>query len=119
MQRLGTSTAVLLTLAALTAPARAWLGMGHDLAARTAVEALPENFPPFFRAGVEQIAHASLDPDLFTRPLGGKQVHAAEAPEHYFDLELFALSELPETRYEFMGRLSERKLAPAKVGLLP
>jgi len=119
MQHPGAATAILLTIAALTAPAQAWLGMGHDLAARTAVEALPENFPAFFRAGVEQIAHASLDPDLFTRPLGGKQVHATEAPEHYYDLELFMPGNLPETRYEFLDRLSDRKLAPAKVGLLP
>ncbi len=111
--------------------ALAWHAPGHDLATRTALVAgraapapvaaasQPGALPAFFPAGVETIAHCSADPDNFTRPIGPPMLHAAEAPEHYFDLELVEGLAPPGGRYDFLEQLFARKLKPAQVGLLP
>ena len=56
-------------LALVCGRASAWHGPGHELASRTAAAALPKDMPAFFAAGVDVIAHASVDPDLFTKPI--------------------------------------------------
>ncbi|NTU79540.1 MAG: hypothetical protein HGA45_09075, partial [Chloroflexales bacterium] len=56
--------------------------------------------PAFFREGAAAVAHASLDPDCFTRPIAPVELHAAESPEHRFDLELLEGNAPPNRRYE-------------------
>ena len=99
--------------------AEAWHGKGHHVATRLAVAAAGERMPVFFREGAATVAHCSLDPDLFTRPIGPEPLHSAEAPEHYFDLELLKGQTPPATRYEFLALCARKGLAPNKVGLLP
>jgi hypothetical protein len=60
-----------------------------------------------------------LDPDTFTRPIAPAELHKAEAPEHYFDLELLGSRQIPTDRYGFIALCAEQKLDPSKVGLLP
>ena len=98
--------------------AGAWHAPGHELAVRLALEALPEDAPAFFREGGALAEHVSVDPDLF-RPRALPQLRAAEAPEHYMDMELLERAALPPTRYEFLRLCAERGLDPAKVGTLP
>ena len=98
--------------------ARAWHAPGHELAAGMALRALPEEIPAFLREGESVVAHVSVDPDLF-RPRALPQLRAAEAPEHYVDLELLEGTPLPATRAEFLLLCAERELDPAKVGTLP
>jgi len=108
-----------ISVALAASAAKAWHGKGHELATRTAFAGLPEDVPAFFREGAETVAHCSVDPDLFTRPIAPEELHDAESPEHYFDLELLEGEKLPPTRYEYLALCFRKGLAPNKVGLLP
>jgi len=110
---------ILALILASAVPASAWHGPGHRLATEVAVEACPAEMPAFFREGGKQIAHCSLDPDLFTRPIGGKELDATEGPEHYFDMEHVRKLRVPDTRYEFLRLIFENKMSAKEVGLLP
>ena len=105
----------------LTPPhvARAWHAEGHRRATRLAVAALPKEMPRFLTDGAATAAHSSVDPDLFTRPIGPDVLHAAEAPEHYFDLELLGSYTPPPKRYDFLRWSFGKNLPPGKVGLAP
>ena len=106
-----------------SARAGAWHGKGHHVATTLAVEAVGGKLPAFFGAGAAGVAHCSLDPDLFTRPIAPEPLHSAEASEHYFDVELLAgtcrLEDLPATRYEYIELCARHGLKPNKIGLLP
>ena len=106
-------------LLVLATAARAWYRHGHVLASRAAVGLASDRLPAFFVAGVETIAHVSQDNDAFTRPIAPKELDEAEAPEHYFDVELLAGSPAPPTRYEFLEFCFAHGLKPNRVGLLP
>ncbi len=99
--------------------APAWHGRGHHVATTLAVGATRGKLPAFFADGAATVAHASLDPDLFTRPIGPEPLHSAEAPEHYFDVELLKGAKLPATRYEYLALCAKLGLKPDKVGLGP
>jgi hypothetical protein len=106
-------------LAAMATQAYAWHAPGHDMATCTAVGATEGEMPEFFTKGTDTIAHCSADPDTFTRPIAGKTLHDAEAPEHYFDVEVLPGVILPPSRYDFLEIVYGKKLKPASVGLLP
>lgn len=108
-----------ITLMLWATPSPAWHGSGHELIARTAMAAMPEALPEFFRQGADTVAHTSVDPDSFTRPMAPRELHAAVAPDHYLDIEMIEGVVLPATRYEFLKIVYDRKLQPDKVGLLP
>jgi hypothetical protein len=113
------ATAVLAVLLVLAAGAAAWHRHGHVLSSRAAVAMPSAELPGFFVGGVETIAHASQDNDAFTRPIGPNELDQAEAPEHYFDLELLGDQPVPTTRYAFIEFCAARGLKPTQVGLLP
>ena len=111
-----------IALVAALAPAQAaqaWHGKGHDRIVRLAAAALPREMPGFFRAGADTIAHCSLDPDLFTRPVGPQRLHKAESPEHYFDVEQLGAAKVPPMRYDLIVWCVKKGIHPSKVGLLP
>lgn len=112
------AAAVFLTSAT---PAWAWHGKGHYDATLLALRAVRTdgNLPAFFHAGADTVAHSSLDPDNFTRPIAPDVLHRAESPEHFFDIELLADANMPANRYEFIDLCYRRKLKPNRVGLLP
>lgn len=107
---------VLLLLGA--ASAAAWLTPGHRMVAVAAVEALPADFPAFFRAGAATVGHLSVDPDLH-KNAGTPELKVREEPEHYVDLERLANLPLPPTRAELFWRMAEIGRGPADVGYLP
>ncbi len=108
-----------LLVLALAARAHAWHGPGHARVTRSAVAALPEGVPAFLKQRADAAAHASHDPDLFTRPLASDALHYAEAPEHYFDVERLEGREIPAHRYELLQWCFSKDLPPNKVGLAP
>lgn len=127
--------AFLSTLAAPRETAAWWAG-GHEIVARAAAEALPEEIsrvyresggavmtlpdrlPVFFRKSGEALARSSADPDLWknraTPHLGDR-----ERPEHFIDYELLAGRKLPSSRWKFFDLCAELEVAPRDVGLLP
>lgn len=97
----------------------AWHQVGHAQATKQALAILPESLPAFFREGEATILTSSSDPDLFTKPIAPPMLHAAEAPDHYFDCEILEGVDLPADRYAFLKIVYARGLEPSKVGLLP
>ncbi len=112
-------TLCLVLIAFAAAPSYAWHAEGHARAAHEAVTILPADLPEFFRQGAVTIEQDSSEPDLFTKPIAPPELAAAEAPEHYFDMELFELKELPADRYKFLHLLFQKDIEPYKIGLLP
>ena len=114
---------------AVAAPAFAWHGKGHYDAARLAVaaaSAADANLPAFLASadGRERIAHSSLDPDNFTHPIAPDALHRAEAPEHFFDVELLgpaapADANFPPDRYAFIDYCYAHGIKPGRIGMLP
>ena len=104
------------TLFAGVAPA--WWVKGHESIAEAAAAGLPDDVPAFFRAGGKSLAHSSGDPDRWKNP-AAKHLRAAEAPDHYLDLEDLEGKELPADRYKAIALLIELKKEPDRVGMLP
>jgi len=109
--------AVALLLVGATA-AMGWWVKGHGTIAEAAAARLPEGMPQFFRAAGKQLAHLAGDPDRWKNPLA-KHLRAAEAPDHFIDLENFEGNELPADRYKAAALLRKLKQQPERTGMLP
>jgi len=118
MKRNRRSSTVWLAALVGAAAAMGWHNPGHYKATSLAVKG-DDRLPAWFTAGVGTIAHCSLDPDAFTRPIAPPALHKAEAPQQYCDTELLGGAELPPDRYAFIALCAEKGLDPSKVGLLP
>jgi hypothetical protein len=110
------------------AAAQAWHGKGHYDATMLALRAAKAdgNLPGFLAEGAATVAHASLDPDNFTRPIAPDALHKAESPEHFFDIDIEPLANapladanFPPDRYAFIDLCYARGVKPNRVGLLP
>jgi hypothetical protein len=107
----------LLALAAASI-APAWWVKGHESIAEAAVSRLPESMPAFFRAGGQHLAHFAGDPDRWKNP-DAKFLRAAEAPDHFIDLEDLEGNDLPTDRYKAAAMIARLKHRPERTGMLP
>ena len=107
-----------LFLVAVAGSAPAWWVKGHASIAEAAAARLPEAMPAFFRAGGKHLAHCSGDPDRWKNP-DAKHLRAAEAPDHYLDLEDYQGKELPADRYQAVALLIRLKQQPERTGITP
>lgn len=106
----------------------AWGLDGHKIINRLAGEALPQDVPEFLRstAGLNALEYYGPEPDRW-RSSTEPELSAAQAPEHFLDLEYADLvGELPRRRYDFVRALAyaqkshlDLALSPEKVGLQP
>src|SRR5262245_42044949 len=115
---LARTVVALAAIAAFASPARAWFTVGHAKVARAAVRALPAEVPQFFRDGAFRVGEAAVDPDLM-KDRNLVALRAAEDPAHFLDWELIAGMPLPADRWAFIAQVSERKVVPNNVGILP
>jgi hypothetical protein len=99
-----------------TAPA--WWVKGHEAVTEAAASRLPEGMPAFFRAGGKLMAHFAGDPDRWKNK-DARHLYAAEAHNHYIDLENFHGRKLPADRNKAVELLFELKEKPERTGLLP
>lgn len=104
--------AALLGAATLIAASRAttmWGDHGHRLAAAAAVQALPADMPPFFRAAGDQLIWLDPDPDRwrdFEETKIDPALNGANAPDHYIDFEWTTDGSLKApNRYAFLDSL--------------
>lgn len=125
MLHLRTSFLALVALIAiiLAAPrtAHAWGNEGHRLINRLAASNLPADVPAFLRsdAAINEIEYLGPEPDRWRSP-GEPELNAAQAPEHFIDLELAdALGPLPHRRLDFEARVFAAGQRPEKIGLQP
>ena len=122
-------SAALLLLPLLTIqPAFGWGSDGHMLINRLAGAALPADVPAFLRtpAALDALEYYGPEPDRWRSP-AEPELNAAQAPEHFIDLEWADLvGPLPRRRYDFIRALAAAQpahpdipLTPEKVGLQP
>ena len=97
----------------------AWHTQGHIEATSLAVPAAQDQLPPFFAEGIETIKHCSVDPDVFKFRTDATTLYRTEAPDHYFDLELFDSNALPDTRQDFTWWCVRKGKSASYVGTLP
>src|SRR5690349_7755722 len=88
----------------LAAFAPAWWVLGHAQITEAAAAALPEDMPAFFRAGGKALAHYSGDPDRWKNRTA-TYLKAAEAANHFIDLEDYGGEALPADRFKAMRLL--------------
>jgi len=112
---------VLLGLALNPPIAGAWGDTGHRMINRLAVAALPSSVPEFLRSGaaIHEIEYLGPEPDRWRSP-AEPELSAAQAPEHFIDLEpADALGPLPRRRLDFEAKVFAAGQRPEKVGLQP
>lgn len=115
------SLAVLVALGVCSRCAHAWGNEGHRLINRLAVLSLPGEVPAFLRsdAATQEIEYLGPEPDRWRSP-AEPELNAAQAPEHFLDLELAdALGPLAHTRLDFEAKAFAAGQQPAKIGLQP
>jgi hypothetical protein len=108
-------------LAAQPPAAQAWGNEGHRLINRLAARSLPADVPAFLRseAAINEIEYLGPEPDRWRSP-AEPELNAAQAPEHFIDLELAdALGPLPHRRLDFEARVFAAGQRPEKIGLQP
>lgn len=101
--------------------AHAWGNEGHRLVNRLAASNLPPDVPAFLRSAqaVDEIDYLGPEPDRW-RSLAEPELNAAQAPEHFIDLELAdALGPLPRNRFDFEAKVFAAGQRPEKIGLQP
>ncbi|MGP8226667.1 MAG: nuclease, partial [Terracidiphilus sp.] len=101
--------------------ARAWGNGGHRLINKLAVSSLPADVPAFLRTpeAIAEIEYLGPEPDRWRSP-AEPELSAAQAPEHFIDLEpADALGPLPHRRLDFEASVFASGQRPEKIGLQP
>ena len=106
----------------------AWGAEGHRMINRLAAKYLPADVPAFLRNGeaLDTMEYLGPEPDRW-RNRAEDELNAAQAPEHFIDLEWAdMIGPLPKKRYDYVRALEkaqaahpEIQLTPEKVGLQP
>jgi hypothetical protein len=115
------ATAGLICLLAQPPAARAWGNGGHRLINKLAANSLPADVPAFLRSpeAVAEIEYLGPEPDRWRSP-AEPELNAAQAPEHFIDLEQAdALGPLPHRRLDFEAKVFAAGERPEKIGLQP
>ena len=120
-------TAVLLPVL-LVQQGFAWGSAGHRMINRIAADTLPADLPVFLRdaRGQDILEYLGPEPDRWRNP-AEPELSAAQAPEHFIDLEYAdLLGQLPRRRYDYIRALAfaqkshpDLPLSVEKVGLQP
>ena len=111
----------LLCLIAQPPAANAWGNEGHRMINREAASHLPADVPAFLRseAALNEIEYLGPEPDRWRSP-AEPELAAAQAPEHFIDLEpADALGALPRRRLDFEAKVFAAGQRPEKIGLQP
>jgi hypothetical protein len=101
--------------------AHAWGNEGHRMINRLAAETLPAGVPAFLRSprAINEIAYLGPEPDRWRSP-AEPELNAAQAPEHFIDLELAdRFRPLPHKRLDFEAEVFAAGERPEIIGLQP
>jgi hypothetical protein len=115
------AAAGLFCLALPSQSAHAWGNEGHRMINKLAASNLPADVPAFMRsqAAIDEIEYLGPEPDRW-RSRAEPELSAAQAPEHFIDLELAdALGPLPHKRLDFEAEVFAAHQRPETIGLQP
>ena len=111
----------MLALALAPVAAHAWGNEGHRMINRLGAATLPADVPAFLHTeqALNEIEYLGPEPDRWRSPSEPELV-AAQAPEHFIDMELAdALGPLPHRRLDFEATVFAAGQRPEKIGLQP
>lgn len=123
------AVAALLPLIAVP-PSFGWGSEGHRMINRLAAQSLPADVPAFLhtKAAIDEIEYLGPEPDRWRSP-AEPELSAAQAPDHFIDLELAdVINPLPRRRYDFIAAAyaaalthpaQARDLQPTRIGFQP
>jgi hypothetical protein len=117
--RLAACTLIVSFLAPMTG--FGWGNEGHRMINKLAASTLPADVPAFLRSqeSISEIEYLGPEPDRW-RSRAEPELSAAQAPEHFIDLELAdALGSLPGKRLDFEAIVFAHGQRPEKIGLQP
>ncbi len=118
MRRTISALGIVLVVLGLAGLASAWWVKGHEAIAEAGCLGLPDDVPAFFRAGSKALAHYSGDPDRW-KNREAHHLNAAEACNHYLDMEDLNGNPLPDDRWKAVKLLIDLKQKPEQTGMLP
>jgi hypothetical protein len=85
-----------------------------------AMDAASSQLPEFMNGARDQIIYNAIEPDRWREEGRTSVMNTAQAPDHFFDSELWgAISTIEPDRYAFMGKARRPKVPLIKVGYLP
>jgi len=132
LRLLGFATALSLLPIVAVQQAFAWGSDGHRMITHAAAATLPADVPAFLRTPetIATLEYLTVEPDERWRQSDAEpELNAAQAPEHFIDLEWADLvGPLPRRRHDFIRALDAAQkthpdlaasLTPEKVGLQP
>jgi len=111
-------------------PSFGWGDVGHRMINRLGAEGLPSDVPAFMRTAeaINEIEYLGPEPDRW-RSLAEPELNAAQAPDHFIDLEYAdIIGTLPKRRYQYIAAIYAAGLThpdmasvlqPNKVGFQP
>jgi hypothetical protein len=108
---------VLLVLLPITG--MAWGEKGHLMINELAIDAAASKLPEFMNASRAHLIYNAYEPDRW-REEWRSPMHAAQAPDHFFDSEYWgAISSIDTNRYLFMEKVAAKKVDLNDIGYLP
>ena len=109
---------ILLFLTPLSAAA--WGEKGHLMVNRVAIDAAASKLPEFMNAAREQIIYNAYEPDRWREEGRTSVMNTDQAPDHFFDSELWGnFATIEPDRYAFMEKLTVKKVELVRMGYLP
>ena len=97
----------------------AWGEKGHLTINRLAIEAAASRLPDFMNASRAHLIYNAYEPDRW-REESQSAMHAAQAPDHFFDSEYWgAIPAIEADRYKFMEKVAAKKVELVQIGYLP
>ena len=114
------SAVAILLLLSIPLSASAWGEKGHLMINRLAVEAASAKLPEFIGISREHIVYNGPEPDRWRDEGRTSPMNVVQAPDHFFDSELWGpISTIEPNRYAFMEKVSAKRIELAKIGYLP
>lgn len=114
------SAVAILLLLSIPLSAFAWGEKGHLMINRLAVEAASAKLPDFIGISREHIVYNGPEPDRWRDEGRTSPMNVVQAPDHFFDSELWGpISTIEPNRYAFMEKVSAKRIELAKIGYLP
>jgi hypothetical protein len=111
-------TAILLLLT-LPLTSSAWGEKGHIIVNTLAIDAAASKLPEFMNASRNDLIYNANEPDYW-REETTSPMNVAQAPDHFFDSELWGpISTIEADRYKFMEQVAAKKVQLIRIGYLP
>jgi hypothetical protein len=112
------SSSVLLVGCLVPSVAPAWGPLGHALVVRAALQK-SDALPAWFRDGGDQLSDLANAPDRWREDERDVPALAARKADHFFDLDVWGRERLPDDRWAYVRRTTQRGLSPDEIGFLP